>query len=132
MASLLKPRALPSWQKLRACSHIGRKESLWNWGLAVKRTFLESLSKTKDFAASALDMAFLAAGRVDIVVYGTFSSQDMAGAIGLVRAAGGEVYTMQGVPVAITPVSQTIVATANKELFEKILPMLHRDLLLQS
>ncbi|HUD02687.1 MAG TPA: inositol monophosphatase [Candidatus Paceibacterota bacterium] len=128
----IKTSSITELSKATGLLHIGRKEPLWNWGLAVKRSFLESLSKSKDFAASALEMAFLAAGRVDIVVYGTFSSQDMAGAIGLVRAAGGEVYNMQGAPVAITPVSQTIVATANKELFEKILPLLHRDLLLQS
>ena len=126
----IKTSSITELSKATGLLHIGRKAPLWNWGLAVKHTFLESLSKTKDFAASALDMSFLAAGRVDIVVYGTFSSQDMAGAIGLVRAAGGEVYNMQGEPVAITPASQTVVATANKALFEKVFPLLHRDLLL--
>jgi myo-inositol-1(or 4)-monophosphatase len=125
----IKTSSITELSKSSGLLHIGRNKPLWNWGLAVKRTFLESLSKTKDFAASALDMAFLAAGRVDIVVYGTFNSQDMAGAVGLVRAAGGEVYTMQGAPVAITPISQTVVATANKELFEKVKPLLHTDLL---
>jgi myo-inositol-1(or 4)-monophosphatase len=128
----IKTSSITELSKTTGLLHIGRKEPLWNWGLEVKRTFLESLNKSKDFAATALDMAFLAAGRVDIVVYGTFSSQDMAGAVGLVRAAGGEVYNMHGTPVDITPASQTIVATANKELFEKIFPLLHQDLLLQS
>ena len=109
---------------------VGHKAPMWDWGLAVYRSFLEQLKKVKGFGSSSLDLSFVAAGRVDVVVYGTLSTRDIASAVGLVRAAGGEVYAVRtGEPVAISTESQPIIATANKILFEKLKPYLHADLL---
>lgn len=108
---------------------VGHQAPLWDWGTAVYRSFLEHLSKLKGLGSSSLDLCFLAAGRADIVVYGTLTTQDIASAIGIVRAAGGEVYTIEGVPVQFSSTRQTVVATANKELFENARPLLHADLL---
>lgn len=108
---------------------VGHQPPLWDWGTAVYRSFLENLKKLKGLGSSSLDLCFLAAGRADIVVYGTLTTQDVASAIGIVRAAGGEVYTIDGVPVQFSSTRQTVVATATKELFEKAQPFLHADLL---
>lgn len=112
-----------------ALFHIGRKETLWNWGLSTQRSFIQSIKKINSFGASALDLSFLAAGRIEIVVYGTMTTRDIAAAIGLVRAAGGEIYTPEGIPVELRNTPQPIIAVANKELFTAILPLLHTDLL---
>lgn len=109
--------------------HIGRDRALWDWGLATQRSFLEGLKKVKDPGASALDLCFLAAGRAEIICYGMLTTQDVAAAIGIVRKAGGDVYTLTGVPVEIREGSQMVIATANKALLSEVLPLLHTDLL---
>lgn len=109
---------------------VGHQPALWDWGAAVYPSLLRSLNKLKGLGSSNLDLAYLAAGRADIVVYGTFSMPDGAPGVGIVRAAGGEVYNIKtGEPVRSFTERQAIVATANKELFEKIKPFLHADLL---
>lgn len=108
---------------------VGHQAPLWDWGAAVYRSFLEHLKKIKALGSSSLDLCYLAAGRADIVVYGTLTTKDVASAIGIVRAAGGEVYAVDGRPVELTAKRQTIVATATKELFGKVQPFLHAELL---
>jgi myo-inositol-1(or 4)-monophosphatase len=109
---------------------IGHREPLFDWGAALYRSFLEHVNKNKGFGSAALDLAFLAAGRADIVVYGTYSLPDGIIGVAMVRAAGGEVYAIEtGEPVSLSPGRYTVVATANRELFQKIQPLLHADLL---
>lgn len=109
---------------------VGHKPELWDWGAAVHPSLLHSLNKLKGLGSSNLDLAFLAAGRADVVVYGTFSMPDGAPGVGIVRAAGGEVYEVKsGNPIAVCTERQTIVAVSNKELYEKVKPLLHRELL---
>lgn len=62
----------------------------------------------------------LAAGRVEIVIYGTMTTRDIAVAVGLVREAGGEVYDSNCASVTLSDVPQKIFAISNKELFEKL------------
>ena len=107
----------------------GRKNEYKEWGGEVLKEFLVSMNKVSNFGSSSLDLCFLAAKRVDVVVYGTLTSQDISVAIGIVRQSGGEVYTIDGSPVLHSKKSQTIVATATRELFEKIQPLLHKELL---
>lgn len=109
--------------------HVGRKSALWDWGAAATRSLLEGTKKLKDFGSSGLDLCFLAAGRADVVVYGTLTTYDVASAIGIVRASGGEVYTPHGTPAELSEDPQPIIATANKALFDAILPLLHTELL---
>ncbi len=108
---------------------VGHQAPLWDWGAAVYRSFLEHMKKTKAFGSSALDLCFLAAGRADIVVYGTLTTRDVACAIGIVRAAGGEVYTLTGTPVALSATRQTSVATATLGLCKNATPLLHAEML---
>jgi myo-inositol-1(or 4)-monophosphatase len=99
---------------------IGRREETWDWGLRLKRAFLARAKKSLTLGSSALDLAFLASGRVDAVVYGAMTTTDIAGAIALVREAGGEVYDMDGHPVVLRDVPQQIIATASRALFDEM------------
>ena len=108
---------------------VGHKASLWDWGAAVYREFLEHLKKLKALGSSSLDICFLAAGRADVVLYGTLSTRDIASAIGILRAAGGEIYTLSGEIATLSTKPQPLIATNNRELFEKLQPYLHADLL---
>jgi myo-inositol-1(or 4)-monophosphatase len=107
----------------------GRQPALWDWSAAVYRSLLENLNKLKGFGSSALDLCFVASGRADIVVYSTLTARDCAPAIGILREAGGEVYTPQGKVVELSDTHQAVVATANKELLDRAIPFLHADLL---
>lgn len=108
---------------------IGRNEALANWGVETQRSFLKSLKKVGNLGSSALDLAYIAAARVEVVVYGTMTTRDISVALGMVRAAGGEVYSPNGEPVTISDKPQPIIATANKVLFDQVLPLIHTELL---
>ena len=140
--SFEKGRAAFFNDKLLAVSHItepskaqgilvvGHQASLWDWGAKVYREFLEHFKKLKALGSSSLDLCFVAAGRADVVVYGTFTARDSAGAVAIVRAAGGEIYSLQtGKPLDLISEKQTIVAVSNATLFERIKPYLHTELL---
>ena len=109
---------------------IGHNESLWEWGVKTELSFLKSMKKISNFGSSALDLCFLAAGRIDAVVYGTFTTKDVAVAIGILREAEGEIYTPTGLPAPLSKKRQTIIATANKKLFEEIRALSHPELLI--
>ena len=68
--------------------HIGRKESLREWGINLQRKFLSSAKKNINLGSSSLDLCFLATGRVDAVIYGTLTTKDVAVAVAMVREAG--------------------------------------------
>ena len=108
---------------------VGREESLLKWGMEMQFALLKSAKKTNNWGSAALDLCFLAAGRVEAVIYGTFSAREMAGAVGILRAAGGEVYTLTGQPVSFLPKRQTIIAAANKKILAEVLALAHSNLL---
>lgn len=107
-----------------------RREPMWEWNVAVYRDLVASFNKHKALGSANLDLAFLAAGRAEVVLYGAYSMPDGAAGVGLVRAAGGEVYSVTtGKPLAKSAKREVIVATANKALYEKIQLYLHTELL---
>lgn len=107
----------------------GRKDEYIEWGGETLKEFLGSMNKVSNFGSSSLDLCFLAAKRVDVVVYGTLTTADISVAVGIVREAGGEVYSVSGDPIELSKKSQTVVATSTKELFAKVHPLLHIELL---
>lgn len=107
--------------------HSGRKAEYWDWASQTKVSLLEHAKKSFDLSSSALDLCYLAAGRTDVVIYGTLSTLDVAGAVAMVRAAGGEVYNYETKePVDFLPQAQRIIATATPDLladyFSKLTP----------
>lgn len=99
--------------------HPGRKAEHREWAGLLKKELLGSAKKTMNFGSSALDLCYVAAGRVDVLVYGTLSTIDVAGAVAMLRAAGGEVYDYDTKePITISEAPQRIIATANPALLE--------------
>lgn len=108
----------------------GHRESMWRWSIAVYEALLRAFNKRKGLGSANLDLCFLAAGRADAVVYGTFSMPDGAVGVGAVRAAGGEVYDLRtGAPLTAMEGRCAIAAVSTSVLFEKIRPFLHAELL---
>lgn len=103
--------------------HIGRKEEVRSWGLNLFEKLLKHAKKNINFGSSALDLAFLASGRVEVVIYGTMTTIDIATATALVRASGGEVYGIDGSPIKLSKTPQQIIATSSKKLFEEIIAL---------
>lgn len=101
--------------------HIGRRPEFLDRGLDLQRFLLASAKKNINLGSSALDLCFLAAGRLDAVIYGTLTTLDVAVAIGIVREAGGEVYTPEGMPAMLQPGPQQIIATSRHNLFLEII-----------
>lgn len=99
--------------------HPGRRAEHREWAGETKVQLLGSAKKTMNFGSSALDLCYVASGRTDVLIYGTLSTLDVAGAVAMVRAAGGEVYDYDTKePITISPEPQRIIATANRELLE--------------
>ncbi|MEK7641458.1 MAG: inositol monophosphatase [Patescibacteria group bacterium] len=100
--------------------HIGRPESLREWGLGMQRKLLGSAKKTINLGSSALDLCFVAAGKVDVTIYGTLTTLDCAPAVGIVREAGGEIYDGEGKAIELKTGPQKIFAVATRNLFEHV------------
>lgn len=68
----------------------GRKEEQREWSGESYKLLLGNCNKTKNFSSSALSLCYIAAGRIEGVVAGTFSTMDIAAAVGMLHEAGGE------------------------------------------
>lgn len=91
----------------------GSKPERWDWGTKAYRALLEHANKTRNLSGSALDICFIAAGRVEAAVYGTLSTLDIAAAVGILHEAGGIVVNEKGEPSPLLPTSERIVAANN-------------------
>jgi myo-inositol-1(or 4)-monophosphatase len=99
--------------------HPGRKPEGYAWAGQVLPFLLEHAKKNCNYGSSALELCYLASGRLDTVIYGTLTPIDIYGAVEAVRRAGGEVYnarTMQ--PLTMTREPERIVAVANTKLWD--------------
>jgi myo-inositol-1(or 4)-monophosphatase len=105
--------------------HPGRKPEHSEWAGALTRQLLQKAKKTINYGSSALDLAYVATGRLDLVIYGTLTTIDIAGAIEMVRRAGGEVYNYDTKePVEVSGEKQRIIAVANQALLEDYFRMI--------
>ncbi len=99
--------------------HPGRKPEDVEWAVNTKKELLMKAKKSMNIGSSALDLCYVADGRIDILIYGTLTTLDVAGAIKIVREAGGDVYNYYTKkPVAYSVEPQRIIATANPILLE--------------
>lgn len=123
----VKVSAVQDLSRSYAILRIGRDEKYWKWGLASLGYLLKNGYKTFNLGSSALDICFVGAGRVELCIYGTLTTIDIAGAIGFVKEAGGFVVDRSGKELKIlTKDKQTIVAVNNKN----ILSSLRNDIIL--
>jgi myo-inositol-1(or 4)-monophosphatase len=104
--------------------HAGRKLEVRDWGGESYRRLLGSVKKTANFSGSALDLCFLAAGRVEGVVYGTLSTKDIAPALGLLYEAGGVAGGPIGEPLPFLSTPQKVYAANNDTLLNALIALL--------
>ncbi len=99
--------------------HPGRNPLNKEWAIKVKGELLTKAKKTMNLGSSGLDLCYVADGRTDVLIYGSITTIDIAGAIKIVRQAGGEVYDYETkTPVKYSREPQKIIATANRELLD--------------
>jgi myo-inositol-1(or 4)-monophosphatase len=112
--------AITELSKAHVFLHAGRKREHWDWGGASYRTLLEHANKTSNFSGSALDICFVAAGRIEAVVYGGLAGADVAAAVGILEEAGGVACDGDGKPIVFTPESRRFFAANNKEILAQL------------
>lgn len=95
----------------------GRKPELWDWGANAYRFLLEHANKSANFGSSALDMCFVAAGRIEASLYGNLTTIDIAAALGVLKEAGGILVGKDGKEVTtLSREKQTIMAVNNESI----------------
>ncbi len=104
--------------------HAGRKLEVRDWGGESYRRLLGSVKKTANFSGSALDLCFLAAGRVEAVVYGTLSTKDIAPALGLLYEAGGVASAEDGGVLSFLPTPRKVYAANNETIRTALITLL--------
>jgi len=104
--------------------HAGRKPEFWSWGGRSYSRLLEHARKTSNFAGSALDTCFVAAGRVEANIYGTLATLDIAAAVGILYEAGGIVVNEHGEPAQLLSTSQRVIAANSLAISDAIRKLL--------
>jgi len=90
--------------------HAGRKPEMRDWGGHLYRQLLEHAKKSTNLAGSALDTCFVAAGRVEVNIYGTLSTLDIAAAVGILYEAGGVIVNEKGESAPFMKAPQCLIA----------------------
>lgn len=101
----------------------GKKRELRDWGAALYRKLLDRANKTRNFGSSALDVCFVAAGRIEGVIYGQLTTLDVAPAIGILLEAGGKITDEIGRPLRFSSEPSKIVASNGTALHEELLSL---------
>lgn len=99
----------------------GKKPEVRDWGAGVYRKLLDQGNKTRIFGSSALDLCFVADGRIEGVIYGELTTMDIAPAIGILVEAGGKITGPDGKPVGISVAPQRIIASNGTKIHQILL-----------
>ena len=105
--------------------HAGRHEDMWVWGGEAYKKLLANVNKTKNFSGSALDICFVAAGRIEANIYGTLTNTlDLSPALGILAEAGGVASDEKGTALAAGVSSQKLYTANNKAMLEALRTLL--------
>lgn len=100
---------------------IGRDQTKWDWGISSYKFLLENANKTYSFGSSSLDICFVGAGRIEVCMYGTLTTIDIAGALGFVKEAGGMIIDKNGNEITtLSKEKQIIIAINNENILENL------------
>lgn len=114
---LIKVSEITDLSKGHIFLRAGRKPELWDWGANAYRFLLEHANKSANFGSSALDMCFVAAGRIEASLYGNLTTIDIAAALGVLREAGGILVGKDGKEVwTLSREKQSIMAVNNESI----------------
>lgn len=102
----------------------GRKDDVREWGGESYKRLLAAVNKTKNLGSSALDICFVGAGRVEVLVYGTLTTKDIAPALGFLYEAGGVATNQKGEPVALSTTPQRVYAANNETTLTSVRELL--------
>lgn len=86
----------------------GRRDGLAAWAGASYTKLLQNVNKTKNLGSSALDIAYVAAGRAEAYIAGTLTTRDIAPALAMVEAAGGVALSATGEPLSLSSHPQKV------------------------
>jgi len=104
--------------------HAGRKKDVRDWGGESYRRLLGSAKKTSNFGSSALDICFVAAGRIEATIYGTLSTFDIAPALGILSEAGGVASDRMGQPLTFTNEPKMVFTANNRRMLDSVRTLL--------
>lgn len=104
--------------------HAGRRGDLQDWGGESYRKLLGAARKTGNLGSTSLDTCFVAAGRVEASVYGTYSTMDSAAALGILKEAGGLVSLSDGSEPAFSHEAQKIFVANNEAVLKEVRELL--------
>jgi len=100
---------------------MGSRTQNWDWGFTLQRKLMEADARVRNFGASALDICYLASGKVDAVMYGGVGLRDIVPAVGILRAVGGNIYVCETGDIApLTKEPQRVVASRTEALANSI------------
>lgn len=105
----------------------GRKDEQREWAGESYKTLLGSVNKTKNFGSSALSLCYIASGRIEAVIAGTFTTMDIAAAVGILRAAGGVITDAEGNDARLLKDSQRIYAANSQQVNSEIISLLELE-----
>jgi len=98
----------------------GRQENTRDWAGDSYKNLLGAAKKTRNFASSSLDVCFVAAGRIEGVVYGTINTLDIAAAFGILKEAGGNFYNQDGPLNTYSTERQKIYIANNEKIYKEL------------
>ena len=107
--------------------HTGRNVELREWGGESYKKLLGTAKKTLNMASSSLDTCFIAVGRIEVNVYGTLNTLDIASAIGILKEAGGVVVDAKGDLIDYTSKIQKIYMSNNMEINNQVRELLENN-----
>jgi myo-inositol-1(or 4)-monophosphatase len=100
---------------------IGSREINRKWGLELYERLFEAEARVRNFGSSGLDICYLAAGRVDAVIYGGIGLLDVAAAVGIALEAGCTImHADDGSPLTLTHAPARMIASCSPELGQAI------------
>lgn len=104
--------------------HAGRKPELWSWGGESYTKLLSATKKTGNYGGSALDACFVAAGRIEVNIYGRLTTLDIAAAIGILLEAGGRVVNEKGEMITFSTEPTKVIMTNCADIERSVIELL--------
>ncbi len=100
--------------------HTGRKKELRDWGGESYKALLGNAKKTSNMSSSALDTCFVASGRIEASVYGTFSTMDISPVLGILKEAGGIIVDENGNEIGLSKTARKTFAVNNIQILTSL------------
>lgn len=122
-----EPIRVSKHTELKSCYVLlaaGRKSEQHEWAGESLKKLLANVNKVKNFGSSAIWLCYIAAGRVDAVVAGTFSSMDIAAAVGILHESGGVITNPLGGSLEMSEASLRVYAANNETICSNLRKLL--------